>query len=293
MKVYYFTFGLVSISCYFLLVGNAYAENFQITIVNNTISHCKPFRSCYEPYEMNIATGDTITWINQDSQTHTVTTGASNNGQGGAFDSGEISPGHSFTQFFGIVGKYPYLDKTDGWLSGIITVSRGLSHPELQWVNGSLALARDIPTNTMIISKQIQNTGESDANSILFRLRILNQTGILLYDQVTTVNIPAKQSVPIDFMWKNPPIGNYHLNFEANAANTIGDTNANNDVATEVISIPNYTKVQQNFISDKNYTLPHEQVTVPEFGQMSYIVLAISILSIVILFSKPILRSKI
>ena len=145
----------------------------------------------------------------------------------------------------------------------------------------------------MIVSKQIQNTGGSDANSILFRLKIRNQTGFLFYDHYTTANVQAKQNMPIGFIWDNPPVGNYQLNLEANAANTIGDTNANNDVSMDVISIPNYTKNKQNFLSGNNFTLNNEEKTIPEFGPMSYIVLVLSALSIVILSSKSILRSKV
>jgi len=291
--MYCVAFGLVAINCYFLL-DNAYAENFQVTIVNSTINHCKPLPSCYKPFQVNVSTGDTITWINQDNSTHTVTTSISNNEPVGIFDSGSILPGHIFTQFFGVVGKYQYYDKTDMRPAGIIIVNRGgPSHPELQWVNGSLTVTRDNATNSVIVSKQIQNTGGSDANSILFRLKIRNQTGFLFYDHYTTANVQAKQNMPIGFIWDNPPVGNYQLNLEANAANTIGDTNANNDVSMDVISIPNYTKNKQNFLSGNNFILNKEEKAIPEFGPMSYIVLVLSTLSIVILSSKSILRSKI
>ena len=192
-----------------------------------------------------------------------------------------------------MVGKYQYYDKTDIRPAGIIIVSRGdLSHPELQWVNGSLTVTRDNATNSVIVSKQIQNTGGSDANSILFRIKIRNQTGFLFYDHYTTANVKAKQNMPIGFIWDNPPVGNYQLNLEANAANTIGDTNANNDVSMDVISIPNYTKNKQNFLSGDNFTLNKEEKAIPEFGSLSYIVLVLSTLSIVVLSSKSILRSR-
>src|SRR5713101_7524542 len=123
LNVYCVAFSLVAISCYFLL-DNAYAENFQVTIVNSTINHCNPLPSCYEPFQVDVSTGDTITWINQDNRTHTVTTGTSNYGPVGVFDSGSILSGHIFTQFFGVVGKYQYFDKTDGWPAGIIIVNK-------------------------------------------------------------------------------------------------------------------------------------------------------------------------
>src|SRR2546422_2185035 len=294
LKVYYTTFGLLAISFCYLMINNAYAEDFQVTIVNGTANHCSPLPSCYKPFQVNISVGDTVTWINQDNHTHTATAGTSNYGPVGIFDSGSILPGHLYSQFFGTVGKYQYFDRTDMWPSGIVIVDKGTrSHPELQWVNGSLITTRDNTTSSVIVSKQIQNTGDSDANSILFRLKIRNQTGFLFYDHLTMANVPANQGVAISFAWTNPPIGRYQLNFEANAANTIGDTNAKNDLSTDIISISNYTKNQQNFLTENNFTLNKEEKTIPEFGSMSYVVLVASLFLIVTLSSKFILKYRV
>src|SRR5437867_5435003 len=292
LKVHYATFGLMAVS-YFLLIGNASAENYQVTIVNGSTKHCSPLPSCYEPFQVNISVGDTITWINQDNRTHTATTGTSNYGPIGIFDSGSILPGHLFTQFFGTVGKYQYFDKADMWPSGLIMVSNGAPlHPELQWVNGSLTISRDNATNNAIVSKQIQNTGGSDANSILFRLKIRNQTGFLFYDHLTKADVPKNQEVAISFAWTNPPIGQYQLNFEANAANTVGDTNAQNDVSSDIISISNENKNKENFLTQSNFTLNNNKTSVPEFGSMSPIVLVISVISILILSAGSIFRVR-
>ena len=276
------------------MINDAYAEDFKVTIVNGTANHCSPLPSCYEPFQVNISVGDTVTWINQDNHTHTATAGTSNYGPVGIFDSGPVLPGHLYTQFFGTVGKYQYFDRTDMWPSGIVIVDKGTrSHPELQWVNGSLITTRDNTTSSVIVSKQIQNKGDSDANSILFRLKIRNQTGFLFYDHLTKANVPANQGVAISFAWTSPPIGKYQLNFEANAANTIGDTNAKNDVSTDIISIANYSKNQQNFLTNSNFTLNKEEKAIPEFGSVSYLVLTISLFSIVMLSSKFITRYRI
>ena len=294
MKASYITIGLIAISCYYLIINDAYAEDFKVTIVNGTANHCSPLPSCYEPFQVNISVGDTITWINQDNHTHTATAGTSNYGPVGIFDSGPVLPGHLYTQFFGTVGKYQYFDRTDMWPSGIVIVDKGTrSHPELQWVNGSLTITRDNASSSTIVSKQMQNKGDSDANSILFRLKIRNQTGFLFYDHLTKANVPANQGIAISFAWTSPPIGKYQLNFEANAANTIGDTNAKNDVSTDIISIANYSKNQQNFLTTSNFTLNKEEKAIPEFGSVSYLVLTISLFSIVMLSSKFITRYRI
>lgn len=271
-------------ACCFLFVQNAYAYNAQVIITNGT-GHCTPQPSCYTPYEVDITQGDTVTWLNNDNETHTATSGTTNYGPVGVFDTGPILPGHSYTQFFGSVGRYQYIDKADGWASGIIVVStKPITHAELGWVTNSLVMTPNNVTNGIIISKNVENSGGTDAKSILFSLKIKNQTGFILFNQGAKFDIPAKQTIPIKFLWNNPPNGTYQLMFETNAANTIGDMNANNDVSFDLISIPNKPNVVTNPIVQQNFTLQGETKTnaVPEFGVFSYLMLCISVGTIIV-----------
>ena len=268
------------IICYFLLSQSAQAYDAQVTIVNGTVNHCRPDLSCYQPFEVDVSTGDTITWINHDNRTHTVTTGTSNYGPEGVFDSGIIRPGHSFTQFFGTVGKYHYYDKSDMWPSGLIVVSKGFSHAELSWVPESLKIEKEnYASNGLIITKQIQNTGNADAHSIIFTLKIKNQTS-LFYNNLVKLDVAAKQSVPVTFVWDNPTNGQYQLYFEANSANTAGDMNANDDRSLDLISIPTTPPTQPILITHQNFTMSNNNAQIPEFGSTSCLVLIISIASI-------------
>ena len=265
--------------------ANAHAFNAQVTIVNDTANHCRPNLSCYTPFQVDVSVGDTFTWINQDNRTHTVTTGTSNYGPQGIFDSGVILPGHSFTQFFGTAGKYNYYDKTDMWPSGVVLVSKGFSHAELSWVPSSLKVERqNYTSNGIVITKQIQNTGNADANSIIFTLKITNQSS-LLYSGLVKLDVPTKQSIPVKFVWSNPVNGQYQLFFDANSANTAGDMNANDDRSLDLISVPTSTPSQDQSIPivHQNFTLRDSIANVPEFGHISYFILIASIVSILVL----------
>jgi plastocyanin len=166
-----------------------------VVIVNATTNHCKPDPSCYTPYQIDVSVGDAVTWLNQDNRTHTVTTGTTNYGPEGVFDSGIIQSGHSFTQFFGTIGKYYYYDKTDMSPSGLIVVSKEFSHAELAWIPESLKIEKqNYTSNGIVITKQIINTGNVDAHSIIFTLKIKNQTS-LLYNSIIKLDIPVKQTV--------------------------------------------------------------------------------------------------
>ncbi len=272
---------VVLVGCCSILAQNAQADNAQVIITNGT-GHCRPNLSCYTPYEIDILPGDTVTWINDDNKTHTVTAGTSNYGPVGVFDSGSILPGNSYTQFFGSVGRYQYIDKTDGWASGIVVVSKSpISHAELGWVANSLVLSPSNVTNGLIIAKNIENSGNADANSILFSLKIKNQTGFIFYNQGAKFDVPAKQTIPIKFLWENPPDGNYQLMFETNAANTIGDTNANNDISSDLITVSNKPIQTSNPVTQENFTL-NGTTTIPEFGSFSYVAFVISIGTIMV-----------
>ena len=57
----------------------------------------------YDPAEIEIAVGDTVTWTNQDGVPHTVTAGDRD-----VLQSGAIAPGDSFRQRFEGVGEFEY-----------------------------------------------------------------------------------------------------------------------------------------------------------------------------------------
>jgi len=65
----------------------------------------------FNPAVLEVAVGDTVTWINDDDTEHTVSATE------GAFDSGELAVGSSFSFTFETPGEFPY---------------RCLIHPEMQ-----------------------------------------------------------------------------------------------------------------------------------------------------------------
>ncbi len=56
----------------------------------------------FSPATLTVAVGDTVTWTNEDSATHTVTA------DDGSFDSGDLAQGDTFTQTFDTAGTYAY-----------------------------------------------------------------------------------------------------------------------------------------------------------------------------------------
>lgn len=70
----------------------------------------------FNPSALTISKGANVTWTNDDSTTHTVTSDT------GAFDSGNFSPGNSFTHQFNETGTFPYHCTIHPSMKGTITV---------------------------------------------------------------------------------------------------------------------------------------------------------------------------
>lgn len=271
----------------------AFASSAQVNITkSNSTTNCPNTVSCFLPYQITIPVGGTVTWTNFDNKTHTVTTGTTNSGPVGNFDSGAIEPGKSYTQFFGMTGKFQYFDSNNPWMTGVVLViSKQSNHAELAWVNGSLNVIGNfgntttpVAGNSLTVTKNIYNSGSVDAPSILFRLKIKNSTNFLVYDDIVYANIAAKKTVPISFSWIPEKPDTYQLFFDADPSNTIGDTNENNDVSYDNLVIFNETKTstKPNVVNPVLYNT----TAVPEFGQLASIVLMASVILIIVISPK-------
>ncbi|MDQ6723305.1 MAG: cupredoxin family copper-binding protein [Thermoproteota archaeon] len=86
----------------------------------------------YIPSQITINVNDTVRWINNDTESHTVTSGlggglasAATNSKGkpdGLFDSGLFKPGSSWTFKFNKSGTFNYFCTIHPWMEGIVQV---------------------------------------------------------------------------------------------------------------------------------------------------------------------------
>jgi len=72
--------------------------------------------TAYNPQQLSVDIGATVTWINKDGVDHTVTSGE------GLFDSGNISAGGTFEYTFDSAGTYNYGCTIHPDMSGSINV---------------------------------------------------------------------------------------------------------------------------------------------------------------------------
>ncbi|CAE6496622.1 cupredoxin domain-containing protein [Candidatus Nitrosotenuis uzonensis] len=83
---------------------------------------CEKENACFAPSEIRIGIGTTVTWTNDDTAAHTVTSGDVKAGPIGQFDSGLFMAGKSFSFTFETKGQYPYYCQVHPWMTGKVIV---------------------------------------------------------------------------------------------------------------------------------------------------------------------------
>jgi nitrite reductase (NO-forming) len=84
---------------------------------------CDETNECYIPFNVSISAGEEITWSNDDSAAHTVTSGTPSNGPDGNFDSSLFMSGGTYSVTLDTAGEYPYFCMVHPWMIGNISVN--------------------------------------------------------------------------------------------------------------------------------------------------------------------------
>ena len=82
---------------------------------------CEENDQCYIPSHIVIEKGKQVTWVNEDSAFHSVTSGFYD-APTGLFDSGYLDPYQSFSLTFDETGIYDYYCTLHPWMEGRVTV---------------------------------------------------------------------------------------------------------------------------------------------------------------------------
>ncbi len=83
---------------------------------------CDETNECYIPFNVSVSAGEEITWSNDDTAPHTVTTGPPGSPDG-IFDSGMLMAGDTFSVTLDESGEYPYYCMVHPWMIGNISVN--------------------------------------------------------------------------------------------------------------------------------------------------------------------------
>jgi len=83
---------------------------------------CDETNECYVPYDVTVDVGEQVTWSNDDTAAHTVTSGSAADGPDGIFDSSLFMAGTTFSHTFENEGTFNYFCMVHPWMQGIVTV---------------------------------------------------------------------------------------------------------------------------------------------------------------------------
>ena len=94
---------------------------------------CGKDNSCYEPFAVSIDVREEVIWRNEDSFSHTITSGTPDDGPDGVFDSGLLPPMRYFSHTFSEAGAedysswrgegiYDYYCTFHPWMKGMVVV---------------------------------------------------------------------------------------------------------------------------------------------------------------------------
>jgi len=88
-----------------------------------SVPGCEETNECFIPATVSINAGDTVSWSNDDTAAHTVTSGSAANGPSGVFDSSLLIAGGTFEHTFDSSGTEDYYCMVHPWMTGSVQVS--------------------------------------------------------------------------------------------------------------------------------------------------------------------------
>ncbi len=220
--------------------------------------------------EIHVLPGDTVKWSNADTAFHTVTSGISpdlgGEGPDGIFDSEFFSVGESWSYRFTDEGSYPYFCTIHPWMTGIVAVESAFS--VIQNVgddagDGSTTFDVEYDFNRVIADATV----DEDQKSITFTLVGKPQND----DNTLTLYLSKDLISNPNVIWAD---GESVINFEVISEGGINK-----------VTIPVTETTQQVTILGTS--------VVPEFGVLSTVVLATSLIAVIFAVSRSKIISKI
>jgi predicted secreted protein with PEFG-CTERM motif len=99
----------------------------------SSVPGCETTNECFIPAEVTVDVGGEVTWSNDDTAAHTVTSGDLNvdpDNVGTVFDSSLFMAGKTFSHKFDAAGEYPYFCMVHPWMTGKVIVQEAMAEEE-------------------------------------------------------------------------------------------------------------------------------------------------------------------
>ena len=263
----------------------AFAVDTDVSIpAGSSVAGCEKTNECFMPASVTVHPGDTVTWSNDDTAAHTVTSGTAKDGPDGNFDSSLFMAGTTFSHTFDTLGNYPYFCMVHPWMVGNVlnTVGGGIEIPL-----GTITVGGDdMPKETVV-------TGMSSDGSVRVEIGAKEPT------------VNEMLSLEIKFRDANGGGLKEHVNYDIVATQDgktvlskmgVHDHKGTSQHLTGVLgsNMPVDIKITLNGFGlpgeEANWSGPKGEIlelqVVPEFGTIAMMILGISIVSIIAVTAK-------
>ena len=251
--------------------------------VGTSVPGCEETNECYLPFEVTIDVGGEVTWSNDDTAAHTVTSGSAADGPDGLFDSSLFMAGSTYSVKFDdyAPGDYNYFCMVHPWMEGIVSVQE----------------ADASPTATLVVEAPSTEETTVTGMSSDGKVRV----------EITSSNPAAAEQMSIDIKFRDSSGGGLikHANYDISA------TQNGNDVlsvlgahehegsgmhTTAPLASDDQVDIEVTLLGfglpddEANWTGPTGEIlyfnVVPEFGTIAVMILAIAIVSIIAISAK-------
>ncbi|HSB56782.1 MAG TPA: PEFG-CTERM sorting domain-containing protein [Nitrosopumilaceae archaeon] len=259
---------------------SAFADHMKVDVSiakGASTAGCEETKSCYAPDEAIVDVGGEVTWTNTDTAAHTATSGNPTDGPDGTFDSSLFGPGKTFSHKFDEAGTFNYFCMVHPWMTGVVTVqSAEAGHPEDQTPDENVkyvtGVSRDGST-TVRVGSPLPVAGQPLNITVDFT----DTAGTAIAHQNYAITAMQDGAVVLDELSAHQHGGH-------------------GEHATDKLSSDSPVDVQVTLLgvglpgSEDSWTGPKGDViklqVVPEFGTITALVLAISIVSIIAVTAK-------
>jgi len=232
--------------------------------VGSNVLGCEETNECYIPYEIRVGVGDTVTWINEDTAAHTVTSGTPGGDDVAAgFDSGLWMAGAEWSHTFDAEGEYPYFCMVHPWMEGVVIVGEAMAEEGI--MEGEIMISIEAEPaaagETTDVTVTITNMDGSSTEHVNYDVMatqgtevVLDEKGVHDHDGVMTHTTMALPMDASDTMPVNVEVTFNGFGIDPPFTGPIGEGNT--------------------------------MQVVPEFGTIAMMVLGVSIVSIIALSAK-------
>jgi len=220
-----------------------------------SVPGCEETKECYVPYTVTIDPGGEVTWSNDDSAAHTVTSGTAKDGPDGNFDSSLFMAGTTFSvDTLDEEGTYPYFCMVHPWMTGEVIVEAA---GEDQGGDEELTVMVD----SALVEDGTQINLEFNQLHVNYKITATQNGEVVLQETTHAMEMTASHMVDVKASEESP-------------------------LEIEIVSLGvGPPGAEQDWTGPVNEVVATQHV-VPEFGTIAMMILGISIVSIIAVTAK-------